>query len=393
MSRSRKRAIIQSTLFIVTFISTTLAGAEWCYGKSIYAVSAEGGIGFNENYTWQDFLNGLNFSVPLLLILTVHEFGHYFTAVYHKVKTSLPYYIPFPPTPFLPFSIGTMGAVIRLRSKPKSNLENFDIGLAGPLAGFIVALFILAYSFWTLPPADHIFQFHPEYKAYGLNYEAFVYSPEYLKAHKGILDVKIGNNLLFLLFQQFLDDPARMPNPHEIMHYPVMFACYIALFFTCLNLLPIGQLDGGHVVYGLFGFKAHKTIATVFFIALIFYAGLGLPYIDPRLPGTDLFLGIGGYILFLLLSFSGLQLPRKELVMYVLIMFAAQFLLIQFAPQVKGYEGWLLFAFILGRFIGVYHPPSEIEQPLDNRRILLGWLTLLIFIVCFSPAPLVLTVS
>jgi Zn-dependent protease len=160
MHKETKRIIIQITLFIATFISTTIAGVEWAYNKSIYMMD-ENGIGFNSSYSWSDFYDGLQFSVPLLLILTVHEFGHYFTAMYHKVKASLPYYIPIPPIPFLPLSIGTMGAVIRLRSKPTSNLQNFDIGLAGPLAGFIVAVMVMIYGFSTLPPAEYVFQFHP----------------------------------------------------------------------------------------------------------------------------------------------------------------------------------------------------------------------------------------
>jgi hypothetical protein len=76
--------------------------------------------------------------------------------------------------------------------------------------------------------------------------------------------------------------------------------------------------------------------------------------------------------------------------MYALLMFAVHFSLGIYAPGINGYEGWLLFAFILGRFIGVQHPPSEIEQPLDSGRVLLGWITLLVFILCFSPAPIVI---
>jgi membrane-associated protease RseP (regulator of RpoE activity) len=284
-----------------------------------------------------------------------------------------------------------MGAVIRLRSRPKSNLQNFDIGLAGPLAGFIAALVILAYAFSTLPPADYIFQFHPEYKKFGLDYAQHVYSPEFVKEQKGVIDVQIGTNLVFWLFQQ-IADPARVPNPHEMMHYPVLLACYIALFVTCLNLLPIGQLDGGHVVYGLFGFKIHKVVATTFFIALMFYAGLGLPYIRPDLPTVKLLIGIVGYMLFLFLAFRGLRLPVKQTVIFTVLIFAVQFSLMRYVPGIEGYQGWLLFGFIVGRFIGVEHPPSEIEQPLDSKRIVLGWITLLIFVLCFSPAPIVITV-
>jgi membrane-associated protease RseP (regulator of RpoE activity) len=387
MRKETKRIIFQVALFIITFITTTLAGTEWSYGKALLVLDANFNLHYNDAYSWQDFVQGMEFSVPLLLILTVHEFGHYFMALYHKVKVSLPYYIPFPPA-ILPLSIGTMGAVIRLRSRPKSNLENFDIGLAGPLAGFVVAIAILIYGFMTLPPPEYVFQFHPEYEKFGLNYADHVYSGEFMKDNKNIIDVQIGTNLIFWIFQQFAEDPARVPNAHELMHYPILLACYIALFVTCLNLLPIGQLDGGHVVYGLFGFKTHRTIAIIFFITLIFYAGLGLPYIRPEFSYQHW--GIIGYLFFLYMSFKGLGLKDRDTLMYALLMFAVHISLVYFAPKAHGYEGWLLFGFILGRFIGVQHPPSEIEQPLDSGRVLLGWIALLVFILCFSPAPIVI---
>jgi membrane-associated protease RseP (regulator of RpoE activity) len=391
MRKRQKRILFQIGLFITTFITTTLAGTEWVYSKTIYAISSGWSIGFNPAYTWADFFKGMEFSVPLILILTVHEFGHYFAALYHKVKTSLPYYIPVPPLPILPFSIGTMGAVIRLRSRPQSNLQNFDIGLAGPLAGFIVALAILFYGFQTLPSSDYIFRFHPEYAQYGPAYAEHVYGEEYLKSKKNIIDVQIGSNLVFWLFQHTVSDPTRVPNAHEIMHYPILLACYIALFVTCLNLLPIGQLDGGHVVYGLFGFRVHKTIAIIFFVALMFYAGLGLPWIRPGLPLNKLLVSVPLYLMFLFFSFIGLRLNFKYTLLSALSLFAVQFLLMVIVPGIEGYQGWLLFGFILGRFIGVSHPPSEIEQPLDPRRVLLGWITLLVFILCFSPAPIVIS--
>jgi membrane-associated protease RseP (regulator of RpoE activity) len=382
-----RRILLQVALFITTFITTTIAGAEWAYSKSIFALSPDGDIILNTKYSLADFASGLGFSIPLLLILTVHEFGHYFVARYHKVKTSLPYYIPFPP---LPLSIGTMGAVIRLRSRPKSNLEHFDIGLAGPLAGVIVAVIIMFYGFLTLPPQEKIFKIHPEYEKYGLNYADSVYTPEYLKEHK-ILDVQIGSNLLFWIFEHSVADAARVPNPHEMMHYPILLACYIALFFQCLNLLPIGQLDGGHVVYGLFGFRTHSVIASVFYVGLLFYSGLGLSYLSPALPKDELVVNASLYILFLYFCFSGFRKPMKDTIMYALLMFAAQFLLTQYVPRIEGGQGWFLFfAFLLGRFVGVFHPRSEIELPLDPKRVILGWITLLIFVLCFSSVPIII---
>jgi membrane-associated protease RseP (regulator of RpoE activity) len=369
MNSDTKRVLIQLALFITTLITTTLAGTEWASGRSV----------FMPDYSWSDFFSGMQFSIPFLFILTVHEFGHYFTAMYHKVKATLPYYIPIPP---LPFSIGTMGAVIRLREKIYSKKQNFDIGIAGPLAGFAAALLVLFYGFTHLPEPEYIFQIHPEYEQYGPNYADVVYENQ----KENTIDIIIGRNLLFLFFENFVADPARVPNPHEIMHYPFIFAGFLSLVFTFLNLLPIGQLDGGHVVYGLFGFKTHRIIASTIFIALMFYAGIGV--VTPRDPPETLLYWIPGAIAFLYFALSGLGLPKRDTLMYALIMFAASFLLSWVYPTLEGYSGWLLFGFLIGRFIGIHHPPTEIEEPLDAKRIILGWLALLIFIICFTPAPL-----
>lgn len=390
--KETRRILLQIGLFILTIITTTIAGAEWTYGKSV----------FDPAYTWDDFLSGFAFSIPMITILTVHEFGHYFVALYHRVKTSLPYYIPIPPIPGMPFfSIGTMGAVIRLRSHPENNLKHFDIGLAGPLAGFIVAVGFLIYGYATLPPADYVFQFHPEYEQYGANYADVVYSQAYYNkiyaaeqpdsVRMGI-DVVIGKSLIFQLAEQFVSDKSRIPNGHELMHYPVLLATFIALFITSLNLLPIGQLDGGHVVYGLFGYRGHRVIATTFFIALFVYAGLGNEYIAFGQPPAEWLLKIALYGVFLFFAFGGLRRPVKETVMIALLVLAFQLIMARVLPDVKGYFMWMVLGFILGRFIGVEHPRSEVELPLNGTRVMLGWLTLLIFILCFSMMPVDATI-
>lgn len=377
MRSEQKRILIQVLLFITTFFTTTLAGAEWCYGKLFISIFP---FAYNPDFTFNDFLLGMQFSVPFLAILTVHEFGHYFTALYHKVKSSLPYYIPFPP---LFLSIGTMGAVIRLRSRVPSTRKNFDIGIAGPIAGFIMALAILYYGFATLPPAEHIFTIHPEYKQYGLNYADHVYKPS-----DSIINVALGKNLLFTFLENTVADPERVPNVHEMMHYPFLFAGFLALVFTSLNLLPIGQLDGGHVLYGFLGFKKHRIVASVFFVAFILYAGLGLEWIKLSQPADVLVISIPVYGLFLYSCFMGLGLPQRDTIMYAAAVFAAQYLIMFLFPSVSGYPGWLVFGFIIGRLVGVAHPPTEIEQPLDFKRKTLGWIALVIFVVSFTPQPI-----
>jgi membrane-associated protease RseP (regulator of RpoE activity) len=396
MNKENKRIVLQVGLFIATFFTSTIAGAEFCLSKTIFNYPEvqklyEGlfatyrGPFFNPSYTWSDFLDGTQFSIPFLLILTVHEFGHYFTAMYHRVKCSLPYYIPIPPMPFFQL-LGTMGAVIRIRSKVRTNFQNFDIGLAGPLAGFIVALAVLYYGFATLPPPEYVFQFHPEYEKYGLNYADVVYSAEYLK--EGATDLQLGDNLLMSFFSKVVADPARIPNPHEMMHYPVLVAGFFALFFTALNLLPIGQLDGGHITYGLFGRKGHSMIASVFFLLFIFYAGLG--FVKVTDPNLSVWVPVA--IFFNYLCFRGMQLNKRTTAMFAFIVFAVQFVLTAVYPNIDGYSGWLLFGLLIGRFVGVHHPPSEIEVPLDPKRIVLGWVMLAIFILCFTPAPVIIKV-
>jgi membrane-associated protease RseP (regulator of RpoE activity) len=365
-----KTYLLHFALFAITFLTTTFAGTEWTTGKSILSGA----------YNWQDFLVGMHYSVPFLLILTAHEFGHYFVALYYRVKVTLPYFIPLPP----PFMLGTLGALIRMKSPIRSTKENFDIGIAGPLAGFVVSLGVLWYGFTHLPPPEYVFQFHPEYQQYGLEYADYVYDINNMP--KNVLDITVGKNLLLLFFEKFVGDPARVPNVHELMHYPYLLAGFLSLVFTSMNLLPIGQLDGGHVVYGLLGFKWHRRIATLFFIGFLFYAGLG--YINPYQPAQDLLLYIPLYVGFLFFALKGLHLNLRDNILAALLIFTIQYALTYFFPTLHGYPGWLLFIFILGRFVGIQHPPSEIEEPLSTSRIVLGWLTILIFILCFTPQPL-----
>ncbi|PIB34870.1 hypothetical protein BFP72_05355 [Reichenbachiella sp. 5M10] len=369
--KTNKQVLIQIGLFVTTLITTTISGAEWTSGKSL--LYGEDTVG------WSDFFTGLTFSIPFLLILTVHEFGHYFMAQYHKVKVTLPYYIPL----WLGFlggpSIGTMGAFIKIKDRVDSRKKYFDIGVAGPLAGFVIALLVLFYGFTHLPDLDYLYEIHPDYAQWGADYPSHAYTDRDLSV------MVLGPNLLFSFFEHFVvSDPTLLPHSYEMIHYPYLFAGYLALFFTALNLLPIGQLDGGHILYGLIGPKNHRIFSQVFFLALMYYAGLGLmtPYdISPWMLDELLYLG---FLYFCLYRFTE---HRTERIMYALGVFSLQLATVYFFPRVEGYSGWLVFSFVLGRFLGIYHPPVLLDRPLDAKRIFLGWISIGVFILCFSPKP------
>src|SRR5690606_20139291 len=272
----------------------------------------------------------MQYSVPFIGILLIHELAHLFTSIHHKVKSSLPYFIPAWFGPFAP-SIGTFGAVIQIRGFIDSRKKFFDIGVAGPLAGFVVAFFVLCYGFTNLPEASYIYEIHPEYA-----------DPSYqAEDHAGVMDIELGYNLLFWGMEKFLSDGSRMPNMSEIIHYPFLFAGYRALFFTALNLLPIGQLDGGHVIFGLFP-KHHKIISLSAFIVFLFYAGLGM--INPFEEFNYLLFFIPLYVGFIYICLRRSNLPNQTKWTIALLISALQYALASFFPGIEGYGGWLFFA-------------------------------------------------
>jgi membrane-associated protease RseP (regulator of RpoE activity) len=369
--RNRKNRIIQLTLFIITIITTTFAGAEWMYGKSL--------LYGEELITSTELMAGLYFSLPFLTILTVHEFGHYLTARFYNVKVSLPYYIPLW-LGFIPFapSIGTMGAFIRLFGN-RSRKEFFDIGIAGPLAGFVVAIMVLTYGFTHLPEPEYIFEIHPEYKEYGLNYDEYY---ETLPAN-----MAIGDNLVFLFFKNYVADPDKVPNKYELYHYPWLFAGYLALFFTALNLIPMGQLDGGHVIYGLFGYKNSRLISRVLFFMMVAISGVGL--VPMGQINASFIINAIFYLLFLFLVFHHFERNIKKRALLVIWLMIMQIFAAKYIPEVGEYGVYLLFfAFIFGRFLGIDHPRAIDDRPLDLKRKILGWIALVVFIISFTPRPL-----
>ncbi|MEZ0609876.1 site-2 protease family protein [Fibrella sp. WM1] len=390
----RPNYLLHSILFLITLATTTAAGAEWIYGLNFIPPEWYADAKTIAQYKlralgWPEFLAGLNFSIPFLTVLTVHEFGHFFVAKANRVRVTLPYYIPF----WLPSfqAIGTMGAFIRIQDYINSRRKYFDIGLAGPLAGFIVALVLLWYGFTHLPPIDYIFQIHPEYKKYGLRYGEYI---NMNLAKGGGSAVALGDNLLFWFFKTYVADASLLPHPFEMVHYPYLLAGYLSLFFTALNLIPIGQLDGGHILYALIGRKRFNMVAPVLFTAFVFYAGIGFFRISDFATGdnaafTSQLWSLVIYVGALFLAFSRINdQPVTSLLMALAVVFG-QLVVSYFFPQAEGYIGFMVFAVVLGRFLGVYHPETELDEPLDTKRKLLGWLALLIFVLCFSPKPFI----
>ncbi|MEO0898193.1 MAG: site-2 protease family protein [Bacteroidota bacterium] len=377
-----KTALIHMGLFLLTFLTTTLAGAEYRTGK-----------GFLYNLEWADMPQGFPYALSFLAFLTVHEFGHYFTAVYYRVKTSLPYYIPF----FIPgllANIGTMGAVIRLKSIPKTTREFFDIGVAGPLAGFVVSFCLLAYGFMTLPNLQaYVVDIHPEYiEQFGgvPSEEQLVgfFEKRYAETDSIGGAMIVGSSLLFEWMKNTLpSDAAQVPPPYEIMHYPFLFVGFITLFFTALNLLPIGQLDGGHVTYGLFGRKGHSIISRLTVFALLFIGGTGFP--DLKSAEIPDLIQNGVYLIFLTFVMS--KLVRKDQPIFLLGLILgtliAQIAIKWLVPTINGNFLWLLYSFMAVQFIGLDHPPAEREHKLSLSRQIMGWVAIVIFILCFTPVP------
>ena len=314
--KDKKNYLIHLGLFILTLVTTTIAGMELTTGVM-------------NPFEFSDLLMGLPYSLSLLFILGVHEFGHYFATVYHKVKATLPYFIPIPPIPGF-FNFGTLGAVIRTKSAIYNNKAMFDIGIAGPLSGFIACLIILVYGFTHLPGKEYILQIHPDF-----------FSPDY---GKGAIGLEFGNTLLFSFFKIVFTHPGEFfPPMSEIYHYPYLCVGWFGLFVTSMNMVPVGQLDGGHIVYSMFGGKTHEAVAGISMLILI---GLGmLGFLDVYLE-----LNIG-----------------------------------------FGWAGWLLWSFILYVIIKVKHPPVYIFDRLDKRRRILGWVSLFILLISFSPTPFMIS--
>lgn len=266
---------VNMVLFIATIITTLSAGALQ-QGANIFQHPAE-------------LVQGIPFSFTLMAILLTHEMGHYLTSRHHGVSATLPYFIPAPSI------IGTFGAFIRMTSPILSRRALIDIGASGPIAGFIVAIVAVAV---------------------GLHYSQLV-------EVSTLGGIKLGTPLIFSWISDLT--LGTVPENYDVLLHPIAFAGWIGMFVTALNLIPIGQLDGGHVVYAVFG-RHHRTLS--------------------------------------------------------LVMIPTLFLL-----GIFGWPGWLLWA-VLPLIFGIHHPPVlDADHPLDPSRKIVGWISLAIFFVTFTPTP------
>jgi membrane-associated protease RseP (regulator of RpoE activity) len=299
----KKFPFLHLLLFILTLLTTLSVGAMWA---GVNLLQEPGKI-----------YRGLPFALSLMIILLSHELSHYFTSKKHGVKATLPYFIPAPTI------IGTFGAFIKMKSPIATRKSLIDIGASGPIAGFIVSVIavVIGLSMSKVVPVTQT--------GGGLN---------------------LGDSILFSFLANVI--LGVVPASHDILLNPVAFAGWIGFFVTCINLLPIGQLDGGHVAYALFGERIHKRTSFIIFGALLF---MGVTKI---LVSSDYFHGILN---------SYIALPH----------YAGRYF----------WEGWAVWAVLLF-VLGLRHPPIVYwEVHLDNKRRFIGWLSLIIFILTFIPVP------
>jgi membrane-associated protease RseP (regulator of RpoE activity) len=272
----RKFPFIHLFLFILTLFSTLIAGAM------------QTGIDLLKEP--EKIYKGLPFALTLITILLSHELAHYFTSRKHKVKATLPYFIP------APTFIGTFGAVIKMKSPIVTRKALVDIGASGPVAGFVFSIVATIFG---------------------------LAMSEVVKVTQTEGVWIFGNSILFSFLSKVM--LGVVPPGYDILLHPIALAGWIGFFVTSINLLPIGQLDGGHIAYALFGEK--QIILSNLLIIIMVLLGLLL------------------------------------------------------------WEGWAIWAVLL-LILGLRHPPVLYwEIPLDPKRKFIGWLAFVIFVFTFIPVP------
>lgn len=364
-----------STLFILTFLFVTFFGIIWVGQDG----NAEGYLDM-----WPQ---GALFAILLLGFLASHEFGHYFAAVYHKVRVSLPYFIP------IPIGIGTMGAVIKIKEQIHSTKKLFDVGIAGPIAGFIVSIIILLYGFITLPDPTFIENFSGHEEVIEHIHETGTFPEEAPVSTDGVGVIILGDTLLYSFMASFFEN---VPPMYEMYHYPFLFAGWLGLFFTALNLMPIGQLDGGHILYSLLGYRKHQKVARGCFGALTLLAGIeAIPFLylqfSEWFPGYEISSTIIWALVLLFLlrkAFHGSHVWIAPIWALSLTGSVGYLYLLGGGFDEAGSLIWVFWCFFLVYFVKIEHPPVLFEQQLSQNRRILGWISMIVFILCISPSPI-----
>ena len=292
----KRKIVLPIILFLSTLITTTGAGFFWHVSFVSQGPGEAAGRLTGILTHPLDLLNGLPFAFTILVILLAHEMGHYLTCRYYGIDATLPYLIPAPP-PLNPF--GTFGAVIKIRSRFPDRRQLFDVGIAGPLAGFILIIPSLIVGLQQ--------------------------SKQFAFTDPVQSTLEFGEPLIFRLAAMLF-----FPGEADaaINLHPIGWAAWFGMLATSINLLPIGQLDGGHVVYGLFGARGHRIVSYVTFGALVGVSFYSWPML-----------------------------------------------------------GYLVFALVL-LFIGFRHPRPHMEFPrLGRGRFLIALIGLIIFVLTFMPIP------
>jgi len=280
-------------LFVLTIFSTLFVGAIWFYIDPIA----------HPEQIWKAW----PFTAAIMIVLGVHELGHYVMSRYHGVDASLPYFIP------VPTLIGTMGAVIKMKGRMPDRKALFDIGVAGPLAGLIATIVVTVI---------------------GLHLEPVTVPPELLDQESTMyvqFDFPPLMQLLAVLTGQSITPEAANKSVH-----PVVIGGWVGMFVTFLNMLPVGQLDGGHIVRSMTS-KYQETIAGI-------------------VPG--LLIALAAF-----LHYAG-NVPIRAVFVWIL---------------------WGGLALLVA-FVGPAQPIND-DEPLDVRRKLIGILTLVLGALCFTPVP------
>jgi Zn-dependent protease len=291
----RERYWLYALLLLLTFFTTTTVGARLAqnFERNRPSFLEEDLIGVLSGFGHMlnhplEMLQGLPFSLTLLTILMAHEMGHYLTCRYYKIDASLPYFLPAPSL------IGTLGAFIRIRSAIYYKRQLFDVGIAGPIAGFVFVIPALAI---------------------GLAFSKVIPGI----ATQGDLVFSTPGILRLLELMVFPGVPTA-----DIYLHPIARAAWVGIFATALNLLPIGQLDGGHILYAFIGDR-HRLLSKIFIALLV--------------------------------------------------------------PMAYFSVSWLLWAVLLF-FFGLKHPKIYDGAEMGRGRRKLGWLALVMFLVCFSLSPI-----